>query len=63
MLCRILDTGCGSLRDAEQYELPRVGRIGDRLQVRNPPIEGEITDLPIRHSASALVVADETEVC
>ena len=63
MLCRIRDTGCGSLRDAEQYELPRVGCIGDRLEVRHPPIEGEITDLPIRHPASALVVADKMEVC
>ena len=60
---RVGDARRRALRDSEQRErLARRGRFDDLLQVVDPALEGEVGDVPVRHPAAALVVADEAEV-
>src|SRR5687767_997521 len=52
----------GSLRNAEETKrLLQSSRGNNVLHVRNPTIEREVADVPVRHSTTALVVSDVTE--
>src|SRR5262249_28848077 len=51
------------LRNTEQWKrLTYIRRRNDGLQVFNPPLNGEVTDVRVGHSASTLVVTHEAEV-
>src|SRR5215475_10072892 len=51
-----------ALRNAQHGErFSEVGRVDDVLNVLDPPLEREVADVPVGHSATALVVTNVTE--
>jgi hypothetical protein len=55
----VCSTDRGSLRNAEEGErLSQISRLHDVFHIRNPTFEGEVADIPVSHSAAALVVTN-----
>ena len=59
MADRVHDCDRRRLRDTEQSEAIQADRVDHRLQIGDPRLDRQITDLAVRQPAATFVVADE----
>jgi hypothetical protein len=59
MADRVHDRDRRRLRDTEQNEAIQADRVDHRLQIGDPRLDRQITDLAVRQPAATFVVSDE----